>query len=194
MVELCEQVFTLTEEKRRALCSYVNLPSTAQLDLYRKNKEWMSQTVDLHQFNGFWNKHLLAINLDLSQDLLISQFRKWLCEKRDEQAKRGDVLPYAFNISDWIRMGLLPCIDLLMWADEQGIRLSNRFITRAIHDDGLARESATAKTTIPWARDFINHGKGSFMQLARLKADAAAELADPQRAKTRRNHSRKSRN
>lgn len=194
MSELCEQVFTLTEEKRTVLCCYVNLPSAGQLALYTKNKDWMSQAIDVHQSNGWWNKHLLAINLDLSQDLLVSQFREWLSEKRGEREKRGEVVPYAYNTKEWTNMGLLPCIDLLMWADAEGIRLSNRFITRAIHDEGLARESATARTTIPCARDFLSHGNKSLMQLVRLRADAAAELADIQRADIRRDHHSKNRN
>jgi hypothetical protein len=194
MSEFFEQVATLTDEKRSLLFSYVNLPGEGQLALYTKNNDWMVQTVDIHQREGFWNGHLLSINLDLSQDFLLSSFREWLSAKRNEREKLGDLVPYAYNIREWINMGLLPCMDLLMWADEAGTSLSNRFITRAIHDDGLARESATARTTIPCARDFLNSGNKSLMQLVRLRADAAAEILNLRRPDVMRKKPRKPRN
>jgi hypothetical protein len=186
MSELGAQLSNLNEEKRSAVYLYANLNMSANVHFSVRNRAWLSQTVEMHQLQGD-HKHLLEIDLDLPQEILVSQFRDWISDKQAQRSELGwQAIPHAPNIKRWIEMSLLPCMDLMIWAAEESKKLSTPYIARAIHNDGLARESATAKTTIPMARDFLSHGKRSALLLRRLRVEAAAEIGDIQQAAVRR--------
>jgi hypothetical protein len=189
MLGLCDQLSSVTEEKRAAVCSYVNLETRQRMDFRDANQTWLSQTVHMHRptRDYFHWAELVEVDLSLPREVVVRQFREWISEKHGEKDERGSqAIPYAPNLKSWAEMGLLPCMDLMLWAAEKDLILTTREIAIAIHDGGLARESATAKTTIPLARDFFRHGRKSSMLLRRLKVEAAADLADIQRAAIRR--------
>jgi Family of unknown function (DUF6387) len=189
MSALCDHLSGVTEEKRAAVCSYVNLEMREQMEFREANQEWLSQTVHVHRRTRdyyYW-RELVEVDLNLPQDVLLRQFREWISEKQRERNEQGSqATPYAPNLKSWVEIGLLPCMDLMLWAAEKDVVLTTREIAMAIHDGGLARESATAKTTIPLARDFFRHGKKSSLLLRRLKVEIAEDLAEIQRAGIRR--------
>jgi hypothetical protein len=183
---LYNQLFNVDKQKRREMCFDKNLTWAGQIAFNPRTRAWLSQTVDVHQSQGD-NRHLVEVDLKLPQNMLVSQFREWISEKQHQKGEHGSpAIPNVPQIKRWTEIGLLPCMDLMIWAAEGRISLSTRDIARAIHRNGLARESATAKTTIPLARDFFNYGTKSSMLLRRLKVEVGADLADIQRAGIRR--------
>jgi hypothetical protein len=184
MSDLSGQLAAMDRGTRRMLCG--NLSREKREEFYRSNRNWATQEVDAYRIYGV-TKRLLVVDPTLPQEVLVNQFRDWLSIEQSE--KRADGFEgkyYAPDPRRWIAMGLLPCMDLMMWAAEKRVNYSKRDITRAIRADGLARESATAKTTIPLALDFLNGGHRSLMLLHRLRVEAAAELAGIERAKNNR--------
>ncbi len=179
---LYKQLFDVDGKKRREICSEANLTWREQGAFRQRNKSWLNQTVDEHQPPGE-NRHLVEVDLNLPQDVLVSQFREWISEKQNRTKARGPrIIPNVPHLKRWTEMGLLPCMDLMIWAAEEEIDMSARDIARAIHPDGLAHESATAKTTIPLARDFFSYGAKSSLLLRRLKNELATERAGILRA------------
>jgi hypothetical protein len=182
MSDLCDQLAAINEEKRCQLCSYGDLSVAWAWEFNLRNRDWISQEVYAHQRDGT-REHLLAVDLSLSQDVLVNQFRDWLSGKqREKRPGRTKVKYHAPDPRKWLAVNLLPCMDLMLWAAEKDIHFSKRDLTKAIQANGLARESATAKTTIPLAQDFLNQGKRSSMLLRRLRVAAATELVEIERA------------
>jgi hypothetical protein len=184
MSDLRDQLAEMDRSTRRILCG--NLSREKSVEFYRNDRNWASREVDAYRNYGV-TKQLLVVDPTLAQEVLVNQFRDWLSNQQSsKQPGQFEGKYYAPDIRGWIAMGLLPCMDLMLWAAEKRVHFSKRDITRAIRDDGLARESATTKTTIPLAHDFLNEGPRSVMLLRRLRVEAAAELAGIERAKTNR--------
>jgi Family of unknown function (DUF6387) len=69
----------------------------------------------------------LIIDLNFSNHLLIKEFGQHLQRlRRAPGGKPKQAEKKSPDLGSWAKMGLLPCMDLLLWAEEQGGRLSDR--------------------------------------------------------------------
>jgi hypothetical protein len=99
-------------------------------------------------FPAFAPRSALLVNLSASDSVLKKSFAAWLKEERTSQPERGKRSRPTYD--RWARYGLLPYIDLTMWAIETDSHIPDRVMSAAIsHYD--AGEANLRKTTAPLA-------------------------------------------
>lgn len=77
------------------------------------------------------------------------------------------------DFADWNRFGVLPYLDLRIWGQETGTRISNRVMADAIFLPGEGGEEVVRKTTAKLARELL-----TLKHLETLAALAAQEIAE----------------
>lgn len=76
--------------------------------------------------------HLLAVNLNCPNAILEEQFKTVIAElRRKEQVNSASAIERP-PFHHWINCGLLPYIDLVLWADIRGVRLTYPQIAKAV--------------------------------------------------------------
>ncbi|VVM99126.1 DUF6387 family protein [Pseudomonas fluorescens] len=99
-------------------------------------------------YPAFVPRPALLINLAASDSVLKESFAAWLKEKRASQPEWGKRSRPTYD--RWARYGLLPYIDLTMWAIETDSHIPDRVMSAAIsHYDG--GEANLRKTISPLA-------------------------------------------
>lgn len=100
----------------------------------RQDPEWMTATVEEKYFGLGYIP--IMIDLNLPNSALKEHFKKHLQRLRlsprgnpDEARKKSP------DFAEWTSFGLLACIDLLLWAEQEGVRISNRLIADALGSD-----------------------------------------------------------
>jgi len=68
------------------------------------------------------NSSLISINFNASNEVLMKQFRRFISIERE---KRGNVMISEAKRADWVAMKILPCIDLLIYSEIEGKRISH---------------------------------------------------------------------
>ena len=116
----------------------------------------------------------VVVNLALPDAVLVQAFRDQLLSLR-EQASRRQQGPVPSNArvspEEWVRVGLLPYIDLQLWAKETNQRITNRALADAIFPPGEGGEEVVRKTTSKVAAELMTDAF-----LHRLLAAAVAEI------------------
>jgi hypothetical protein len=127
------------------------------------------------------------VDLKLPDYILKTQFQEWLSEMRTAERQRHEGLSKHKGPSraKWIDMGLLPCIDLLLWASEQDTEISMLDLAFAIHKGDVNKEDSIRKTTVPLATSFLQGDYRARHLLHVLLAESASEMAEPERARRR---------
>lgn len=144
---------------------------TAPLDY--KHKDWIDEPVDGITNLGF-NVNI-QVNTLLPDKVLIEQFKRVLNQVKSPLLRIGLEIEKTRmpNFSDWIRFGVLPYLDLLMWQQETGIKIPNRVMADAIFPSGEGGEEVVRKTTAKLADELL-----SPKHLETLAALAAHEIAE----------------
>jgi hypothetical protein len=149
---------------------------TLDAPIVYKCKGWIDQPIaESTQKERIQSDSLLTVNLALPDKILIEHFEKFLKECR---AKNKSILhkPKRRRESfykDWIAFGVLPFIDLQIWAKEEGLTIPKRVIADAIFSAGDGGEEVVRKTTEPLASKLLGR-----RNLDILEAKAASELAE----------------
>lgn len=110
----------------------------------------------------------VRVDLDAPDALILESFAAWLAEARALKGQPRDKKFYRPNFGRWMRYGLLPYLDLLIWATETQNHIPDRVMSAAIgsYDAG---ESNIRKTVAPLAESLMR-------DLSELRALAAIEV------------------
>ncbi len=119
------------------------------------------------------HKPVLLVNLTSSDSALKEAFDAWLKQERAKaQTANRNTQPFYDR---WVRHGLLPYLDLLIWEMETDNHIPHRVMSAAVATHDKA-ESAFSKTTIPLANSLMRDLSG----LRALAALEATHLVDPE--------------
>ena len=121
----------------------------------------------------------VVVNLNLPDALLIESFREWLKFARPKTKDTAAARRYRKpDFDSWVRLGILPFLDLTIWAIEAGVSIPNRVMADAIFHPGEGGEEVVRKTTEPTALKLVGERDSEGMApLDALRAQAALELA-----------------
>lgn len=98
----------------------------------------------LKEVGDFFGHYSISVNLGASDDRLIKEFKAWIRMTRRESGQR--ILPKAFGQSkfdDWHQSRLLPYLDLTIWAEIHGLRITNDKIGMALFPDSRGGAAGT---------------------------------------------------
>lgn len=139
---------------------------------------WMKATVDAECFGHGYVP--VMIDLKFPNQVLKKHFEKHLQRLRrapgGKPEESGKKLP---DLGEWAKIGLLPCMDLLLWEEEERGRISDSLIADALGSTGDADEEKVRKTIRPLPTKLL-HPIGDSTLNERLRA-----LAYTQRYKAR---------
>ncbi len=121
---------------------YVNAPSYGNESIYKLGNSSI-------RFEEFWD--VAWIDLGVPDNLLIEDFKNYLKHCRESMSvKIEDIDLYKnTNFQSWYRLGVLPFIDLNIWAREQKTSIPYRVMADAIFVSGDRGEETIRKTTRP---------------------------------------------
>lgn len=110
--------------------------------------------------NGFTDGVLLNVSLELPDRLLIRSFAAFI---RKIKGSRGINEIEGFrhrkpDFNEWVRLGVLPYIDLKTWEKEniEDVKIPNRVMADAIFPSGEGGEEVVRKTTEKLAYELLN--------------------------------------
>jgi Family of unknown function (DUF6387) len=121
---------------------------------------------------------LFAVDLDLPDALLHQQFKTQIERLRFMEQESGLPPPKRFARPDfefWIRMGILPYLDLTLWAYLNDLNIPNRVMADAIYSDDEGDPDRVRKVTKVWADDLTRSEHAGAMK--QLKVQAALEAS-----------------
>jgi hypothetical protein len=129
----------------------------------------------------------LMIDLNFSNQLLMKHFGQHLQRlRRAPGGKPKQAARKSPDLGSWAEMGLLPCMDLLLWAEEQRGRLPDRLIADAIEPCDIRREDQIRRVIRPLASGFLlMQGSYAHVEWTRLQAIAHADWLDRQQVRNR---------
>lgn len=123
----------------------------------------------------FPNDVLINVSLALPEKLLIENFTTFIrSAKRAPESEDGFVARYRKpDFKEWIRLGLLPYIDLTIWEKEEDVTIPYRVMADAIFPSGEGGEEIIRKTTSKLANQLFQ--KNTLNALAILHAIEEAD-------------------
>lgn len=126
------------------------------------------------------------VNIALPDSVLLEDFKNWLSEIRKQQWPENQPKRYRRpDFQEWVRFGVLPFLDLTIWARETGVSIPNRVMADAIFELWDSDAETVRKTVAPLAMSLISEPlDGSISWLSLLAANAGREIQDYPEAKT----------
>jgi hypothetical protein len=118
---------------------------------------------------------LLSVNLMLPDRELVAQFKAFLplLRKECEATTYGEKW-HRPDFREWARLGVLPYLDLVIWAKETDTKIPYQVLEEALFPGPEGSEDRVRKTTAPKAAELI-----SPRSLAYLRAQAILEQDKP---------------
>jgi hypothetical protein len=110
----------------------------------------------------------LWIDLSYPDNVLIENFEHMLKMRRSKLDSTINNTSF-YNKTDfdnWYRFGVLPYIDLIMWARDENVKIPYRVLADAIFPSGERGEETIRKTTKPLVESLLN--ESSLIQLETL--------------------------
>lgn len=127
--------------------------------------------------------HAIAdVDLAMPDAVLVEAFKAWLAKTRSDFYLDSPKQYRRPDFSTWIRLGVLPYLDLASWAEISGRSIPNRLMANLLFPTGDSGEETIRKTTAPLAMEMIGRGGSSDRTiLDTLLAVAAHEgrIAEP---------------
>jgi Family of unknown function (DUF6387) len=140
-------------------------------------ESWLSEPLQLHQTAQYPKSHsLMSVNLLLPDSLLVEQFLESVATLRKMSSVDPPPKSTRPDFESWIKHGLLPYLDLRLWAFKEKVTISNRAMAGAIFRDGFGGEETVRKTTARIAEDMTSTSHRDFLNL-RGQASQAADAA-----------------
>lgn len=176
-------LYKIDREARRNLTQYQidqaqriigDLSPRGTLRLSLSPPDWMDTTVD-HQC---FERRFMPIMIDLGfpNHLLIKQFERHLQNlRRAPKGKPDQAGKKTPDLKEWARIGLLPCMDLILWATEEQGRIPDSRIADALGPKINADEEKVRKTLRPLARQLLDPLQNPWLD-ERLRALADAQM------------------
>lgn len=126
------------------------------------------------RFRG--KKNPVMVDLSLPDAILVKAFKQWLKNARKETSTGKNSKRYRKpDFESWIRLGILPWLDLNIWEVEANVTIPNRVMANAIYLPGTGGEETVRKTTKPLALNLIKDENETDCPLSSLAAQAAYE-------------------
>jgi len=161
------------------------LSSHGAVALLYPSPEWMEADLKTECFWGGLNP--LVIDLGFPNSVLVQHFELHLQNLRRRKERKPETRKHSPDVEEWFRLGVLPCMDLLLWEDEQQCRITNRLIT-----DALAlgsNDDKVRKTIRPLAMSLLRvpgAGLDGVVHLERLRALAYQDWVEQRETRARR--------
>lgn len=136
--------------------------------------EWMNNIVDHECFE----RRFMPIMIDLGfpNHLLKKHFERHLQKlRRVPEGKPDQAGKQTPDLKEWARIGLLPCMDLILWATEEQGRIPDSRIANALGPRINADEEKIRKTLRPLARQLLDPLQNPWLD-ERLRALAHAQM------------------
>ncbi|WP_460160730.1 DUF6387 family protein [Pseudomonas sp. S2_B10] len=103
--------------------------------------------------------HAIAdVDLTMPDAILLEAFKAWLAKARDDFYLGSPKQYRKADFASWVRLGVVPFIDLTSWAELTGVSISNRLMANLIFPAGDGGEETIRKTTAPIAREMVGRG------------------------------------
>jgi hypothetical protein len=165
---------------------FLNIEMT---DEYKAECKWALSFIDDPIFEAFekqgeeqepygfdvWrSRDFVEIDLSVPDKILIQQFNDYLrhVRKKYPYIKKAPKFKYP-EYQKWIDYGVLPYLDLKLWANEEGVSIPYRVMTDAIFSNGDKGEEMVRKTTTKIADMLMKKEYNDF-----LATIAAHEIAE----------------
>lgn len=173
---------------------YLLLGNQINQEKYQHLMEWRQQTLinrsdsmevpsfihdPLHTLNDThrccYGMEALWIDLAYPDNILIEHFEYFLKIRRREYDSANDNISryHKPDFENWHRFGVLPYIDLIMWARDENVTIPYRVLADAIFPSGERGEEAIRKTTKPLVQSLLNQST-----LTKLETLALGEIAE----------------
>lgn len=110
------------------------------------------------------NEVMANIDLDVPERLLIESFTAFIRQAKTRgfaSTHEGDRFRTP-NFKEWVRVGLLPYLDLALWGIEEDVTIPNRVYCNAIFPYADEGEDVIRKTTAPLAQQTLD---GFFLKI-----------------------------
>ncbi|MDB5762453.1 MAG: hypothetical protein JWQ21_1448 [Herminiimonas sp.] len=173
------EVFTIAEnigsETGGGKSIYKELYDQHEASLIEREGELIDSPLELMECahnamepNSFPLHQIAFAKIDLSapETTILSNFEKWLRQVRASHKHVKEVRQRKFSKKDtfnWFQSGVLPYLDIVFWAEREGVEISNRVIENAIFpiDRQINVAEVLKVTTIPlaekvWSGDIVN--------------------------------------
>lgn len=106
--------------------------------------------------------HAIAdVDLTMPDAVLFEAFKAWLAKTKADFYLSPPKQYRKPDLVSWRRLGVLPYIDLISWAELSGKSIPNRVMANAIFPEGEGGEETIRKTTAPLALEMIGRGEYS---------------------------------
>jgi hypothetical protein len=127
-----------------------------------------------------WPMRAVVIDLSRSDSVLKQQFARYLQMSRTESPGRPERSPHCPDLKFWATHGLLACMDLILWATEEGRRIPDSLLADAVSPDPRGDENLPPvdddmirRTIRPLAEKMLRgqiYADSNFQQLQALAA------------------------
>jgi hypothetical protein len=143
------------------------------VSILRLRPEWMRAKIDEECLGHGYMP--IMIDLGFPNHLLAKHFKRHIQQLRHtskaESKESGKKSP---NLKTWGRIGILPCMDLLLWAEEERSRIPDSLMANALAPEGDLDEEQVRKTIRPLAMALLRP-LGDSTANDRLRAQGFAE-------------------
>ena|SRR3990167_6036759 len=147
-------------------------------EFFPEDAPWFNEPI-CHSYTPRFghSQDVVLINLRLPDSLLIESFKEHLADKR----KTVDVFTKKHiresDFNHWANLGVLPYLDLIIWAIETETQIPNRILADALYPSGDKGEETIRKTTSQLAESLLDN-----QNIFQLIMQAAADVAEKNRA------------
>jgi hypothetical protein len=99
----------------------------------------------------------LIVDLTAPDNEVIAEFKRWLVDMRNEQNCGEKSIITQKDLDDWVSSGLLPYIDLTLWARSQNASINQHVMGEAIFpdEDSVETTDRIRRTTRPKAQALL---------------------------------------
>lgn len=130
----------------------------------------------------------VMIDLGFPNSVIKSHFAIHLQNLRsDRRGEQGEARMQSPDLSEWAKAGVLQCMDLLLWAEEDEVRVTDRVIADALGPERGIDEEKIRKTIRPLSAGLLKGDTDALVDLRRLRALAHADHIQRLQARDRRN-------
>ena len=182
----CRIESSLGREKLAMLRSFVRCDLSELLGGSSRRQLWMDEPIGRNS-DDVTLHGLASVDLTVSDTFLLESFKTWLADARRSwrqasESLSGRTAPQITELSgigrnrvdtkEWARIGLLPCMDLLLHAACIGKKLANQKLGQLLNRDRTLTGDAARKTVRPLAKSFLYAESSAVQQLRHLEVDA----------------------
>lgn len=163
----------LRPERMQYIENWFNKPDSEK-DFFPEDAPWFNEPI-CNSFSPLYGKTLdtVIVNLRSPDSFLIESFKNYLAEKRKTIQIFSKKHFRESDFNNWVNLGILPYLDLIIWGIEAEIQIPNRILADALYPHGEKGEETIRKTTSHLAEELLE-GKSIYQ----LIKQAAAEIAE----------------